>query len=104
MEQRKNFKSGEHLISTKGQNWWTSKPASSWVSWFSSFGIRVMLYPIPRHMGMVISSHFPSPSDDDITDGRTGDVRRRTTTRIWQLVAIILVDLHQLFGSTMRRH
>lgn len=88
IEHKKNFKSAEHLISTRGQNWWTytrsiskreirnlqkhtdlcktltSIPASSCVSCENSFGYDVKLYPIPLHIGIVISSHFGFFPDD----------------------------------------
>ena len=43
IEHKKIFKSGEHLISTRGQNWWTSSAASSCVSWLNMFGMEVKL-------------------------------------------------------------
>lgn len=90
MEQRKNFRSEEHLISTKGQNWCTSRPASSWDSWFSSLGIRVILYPIPMHMGMVISSHFSSESkEEEMTEEELGGASSAAASNVNAIVAIV---------------
>ena len=53
--QTKSWRSSENLVLTRGQNWRTSSPASSWLSWLNWFGIYVMLYPIPLHIGTVVS-------------------------------------------------
>lgn len=46
------------------------------IPWWSELGIEVQLYPIPRHMGMVISSQrasflLPTPDTDDDEEAPT---------------------------------